>query len=1549
MVPCFADSDVSCINAFAAVISDDKVITIHGGYTDQELHGYVWLDQQEIKVGPSIDLGLGLPDGQFICPDGSVNDECPVSGIAISQADIHDVFGQGWSVSLSETSVFVYNYGQYDEVRDIHNSKAGYALHFEDSQVKSSAMNTISGSDFTIEFDLESVTYYTELHLDFNVWYRVALVWQQETKRIRIYVYRTVTNWQTSDVQLPESIDYPLPPGGNLVLGQWYPPQGYIGPVLFPGFHGWLDEVKIWNHHATATELQARLGFDVDISTTNNLAHYWHFNEGQGYIAYDSITLTVLNFPDELWGRPLWTYSSATVIHSTIRTVAEIYPALVEGDVRIDVISFCQTVILTGTLHDVCHPLQLGNFYYQKCLGHAESGGTDVSMEVALAYADECQAALSLTTWPGQHLCRSFPTRHFPSWIGTGCDVACISGYEMAFDGKCHCYHGYLGVSCLTQCDGGAGEPCGGVGICSSIDGAGFSVDTYGEFILTETEQLGIYVRQAPCGGSNYCIKSVWLHIADGDITVTMAAENDDESVSLTIGEEEVLLDWRTGLGVEFESGFILNQTSNGYLLSGPDGSQAVVVVQDISIDLHLYHTDCPSTVSGICGDCEESNLDPSKDASYWYINNEFINRFRLSIDSKLGLLPGESRDITPGGYAIHFNNSHCISDNLNNLVPMESDISLELHFKAEIREGVLVGYYTVSSSVAVIIDSTLAVVINGQIYQTDIIPSLNQWVFISLNYYHDNREMTIFYISDEGSLTGSSFSIVGDVFLSDGTLVLGAWHPDYENPLDLTYIGFIDETASFSFEERIYYRLAGEISWTDAVIWCENLIFNNTVYSDCETLGLSNAQFFQDSCVWSIVAENDLSAGYPSLGQYSIYCQNSLDLEYSPLEELCTNITDSQLFQDLGCPTGACMSGAYDTATGECYCYHGYWGPNCLAECPGGADNPCNGRGACNVTSGECTCDPAWSYESDCFECSGNWTGGDCSTVLPIEPSIGTNPICLAYGQGHVTNFDGVFYDFKEVGEFRVVSDESLDFEVQARIIPCYNQSSCLVAFAVRFGLDVLVMRSGYTSNSQVMFWKDGISLQLENVTDDNGPMTIKHTSTLSYEIAISELDASISVRVLERSLSVIFHLSPSISCQESVGLCGTCNGNITDDIFSDVLIAANTWHVDAGASLFDPIFLNSSYQEYRNLTGAGHCIDTNGGYLSSGPIELALEGDTDITFDLYVIVHSNNGVLLSYSHEQHFTIYFNGTLKVNIGSDTWDTGLTVEVGIWNRLVFTWGRTSHQLRVWIINPNLHVVSVTHRFRTTVDILAPGGYLSIGQWQPGTEGGVIPTQDRFYGTLDEIRIWRRELILKDIEFTNLINIPATYPDLGGLWKFDEGDGMVVIDLVYHVHLSIHKISWMVVHPVWRFSRRVTVRLPPVYSITDPAYDTGFCESLIITNPAWDSCGLSGLQTDYLYYACIRDSSFSGSMYSSLSIVLVLSDYCYIHTDYVGPWPGQGFCSQFTDIYFPLWRGDSCDYECVFGDTNYFQDCRCSSGYWGPHCVNVCCWWSCFTM
>jgi len=78
--------------------------------------------------------------------------------------------------------------------------------------------------------------------------------------------------------------------------------------------------------------------------------------------------------------------------------------------------------------------------------------------------------------------------------------------------------------------------------------------------------------------------------------------------------------------------------------------------------------------------------------------------------------------------------------------------------------------------------------------------------------------------------------------------------------------------------------------------------------------------------------------------------------------------------------------------------CLPGWYGAGCLNQCPGGACNPCNGRGTCyegRTNTGTCDCVDSnvtghWSG-ADCSLCAANYYGQTCLNRCPFAPTTGT------------------------------------------------------------------------------------------------------------------------------------------------------------------------------------------------------------------------------------------------------------------------------------------------------------------------------------------------------------------------------------------------------------------------------------------------------------------------------------------------------------------------------------------------------------------------------
>jgi len=85
---------------------------------------------------------------------------------------------------------------------------------------------------------------------------------------------------------------------------------------------------------------------------------------------------------------------------------------------------------------------------------------------------------------------------------------------------------------------------------------------------------------------------------------------------------------------------------------------------------------------------------------------------------------------------------------------------------------------------------------------------------------------------------------------------------------------------------------------------------------------------------------------------------------------------------------------GNWNSSTACTTCNHGFWGPSCTAECPGGSCYVCHGHGQCDGVTGVCACTGKY-HGSDCSVCLPGWGGDNCN--LPCPESSGK--ICGGHG----------------------------------------------------------------------------------------------------------------------------------------------------------------------------------------------------------------------------------------------------------------------------------------------------------------------------------------------------------------------------------------------------------------------------------------------------------------------------------------------------------------------------------------------------------------------
>ncbi|KAI8479536.1 hypothetical protein Bbelb_427260 [Branchiostoma belcheri] len=1431
---------------------------------------------------------------------------------------------------------------------------------------------THSYSHPTLHFNQPAV------NLQTGIWYHIALVWQMNTNQLILYVFNPNGNVQSLTGVFSSLNNNIFAPGGTLTLGKWTFATN-IYSVADEHFVGWMDELVIWNIRLDASQIRDHIGM-YHHNTTAYLASLWHFNEGVGTICHDSVSLGHFHMTSQPWRAPVWVFSALHISSTDVNLYYKVHFSSTTFQHQVQ--EFCQSLFLDSDMSRSCAGLGVANTerYYLSCIYDiVRFNNFNRALYTVVAYADYCEAVLQLPSWPAQHLCHMFPEMQFPHWTGTQCNVPCVGGYTSSEEpDQCVCYHGYWGPGCSHLCPGGVSLPCGGEGTCDvetghctcpanfddssncincvanwegsqcqianpvaahstppficsvfsyshyvTFDGTAYNLPTAGEYVFLQSPDFSVYTRQVPCGGNNlYCVNQVWVQTPNFNITLHAPFKQDADPVVWEDGQELVV-----DLTVTLHTNWTIQRKDlYTFQLQHSSGQYLNMEARDRFLSLHLSvdSNSCLATERQLCGKCDgnrdnDFHINAGHHLQLSTVTTQEIIHMWAPVCTINSLVDTafiydyggffEEQFPTNGGFSLAFNDSSCYTGTLTETFNPNKDVTIEFSFRPDnvVTNGGTVFSYADHLPFAVTCSGTLQIHYGSHIYDTHVNIINNEWTHVAVTYERETGGCTIYIIHHTGHVEGTSFVIGIGFFLPTGTIALGQWQygtdPSVGSPPPTHFVGQIDKL----------------VIW-DRVFSIYEIIQNAEMTFDVSVLGVSG--------LWQF------SEGWGTVGT------NLVDLFSTPY-------TDSNLISlpSLGLHTcHPTYQSNFDQENGNCTCHTGYWGTDCSNLCPGGTVNTCNSHGTCNPSSGQCECDAAWSETTNCSTCAPGWEGDDCSVFVANKTD--SRPMCKVFGQGHFTAFDGTGFVYKEPGEFFMLQNTDLSFSAQVRITPCYNQSACISAFALSYRTNYITVRAGYTSDSKLLIWKDG-----ETWSSDGAPLVTPHF-TLSQESSheynmLGLVDSlSVKIRVLDRYLSVTMHTSQQ-SCLNGFGICGSCNGNTTSNITDISTIVTDAWGVSANESLFTCIFNNSAYHEQPIITGAGHCLHFSDASVTSHPTVSTFSTDQDITVQFHIHAEANTGIVFSYSHTTSFTVFLQGTVHLAVGSNIYDTTLSLEIGVWNQITIVWDRQQGHIVVFLLN-SLYLQREEIDIGTTVAVFAPGGTIAIGQWQPCRDPSVTsPSTATFVGQIDELHVWHTAFYYSDISEWHDQYIDVGTPNIAGLWHFDEGEGHVIYDIIGGAHLYISEHTWVTSRPTWLFSYvQITVIINYDRDMILPALQTEIrdhCEALVLQSRVSTTCaGMGEASLQYYYSACVKDSTFVGTYLGPLSSVMAMADQCYAALPDVTTWPGQPLCNSFPTLYFPIWQGDNCNVECRFPSTTGNLDtCTCAAGYWGPTCTNIC--------
>jgi hypothetical protein len=205
--------------------------------------------------------------------------------------------------------------------------------------------------------------------------------------------------------------------------------------------------------------------------------------------------------------------------------------------------------------------------------------------------------------------------------------------------------------------------------------------------------------------------------------------------------------------------------------------------------------------------------------------------------------------------------------------------------------------------------------------------------------------------------------------------------------------------------------------------------------------------------------------------------------------------------------------------------------------------------------------------------------TGTVVAAPLPTPP----NHVGYAWGDVHLTTFDGLYYDFQAAGEF-VLAQSTVagdSFAIQARMQPWSTGSSVSVntEIAAQIGADRVTFGIGRGN----FVWIDGVAASLTSPVVNFAGGTLEQLSANSFRVLWNtgeELDVTNNGSYINATVSL-----PGSDAGKVQGLLGTDNGDPAKDLtlpggtvlaqpttYAELYGAyANAWRVTDATSLMD------------------------------------------------------------------------------------------------------------------------------------------------------------------------------------------------------------------------------------------------------------------------------------------------------------------------------------------------------------------------------------------
>lgn len=790
-------------------------------------------------------------------------------------------------------SLFVYSYKEVTEFRD---ANAGYALHFNHTAVITSTViikafisNDITfdlminiqqnglifsysksktlyvttvGGKFSLHFG--NTIYATNITAELDSWTQLSLVYKKSAGKLQLYYFFSNGVVQRMDIKIAIGMDI-FEPGGYLALAGWIPPINGTGSQPKDIFVGFIDQVRIWTrrfHPALIQQIRER---EVLVKT-DDLAHAWRFNEGEGTLPIDTMGDVNFELTTSPWMVPSWRFSEAK-LNAPFVEASPSY-TFANDTFKNDSEIFCHRLVLKGPLYRACSGLGQGAFafYFRSCLRRiASSGELHASLKVIIKLSDYCQSVFNLDVWPAKPLCNEFPGAIFPTWYGPECNQKCDHGLRL-LPNVCKCHRGYFGSDCSKVCPGGADNPCNNHGDCNPIngqcvcrenwkgtadcgscstgwfgsdcsvaitsipdlrisysvasyggryvtfDGVNFAFLSLGEFyvILSPVMHFSIQIRQVPCWLQSVCINAISIQVFDTVVSFHGPYSTGTPPVIWINNIAFPITGLLTNIGpVHLGLRFWID-SQHRYVIALKEDVVIHIRVEGkyLSFNAEVQKPFCANS-TGLLGSCDglsENDLAGLPiNTTQEHINNHLANKLVPSPNNTLFVLEyGVYKETKKpsGGLYALMFNNTGASGTIFRTFVSNSDLTLELLFKAMYYKGTILCYANVKTF-ALIIDTSIKIHFGHQVMDTGIVIYLHYWSHMSLVWHYRTQILEIYHFDYKGLVKRINFNLQENPFIPGGILSLGQWELSPGETEELTSTPFIGVID----EIRVWHR----------------------------------------------------------------------------------------------------------------------------------------------------------------------------------------------------------------------------------------------------------------------------------------------------------------------------------------------------------------------------------------------------------------------------------------------------------------------------------------------------------------------------------------------------------------------------------------------------------------------------------------------------------------------------------------------------------------------------------------------------------------------